>query len=340
MINYKEVRTIKFEPVEHKYTDERGNEYTSATTLIGKYKKPFDKEYWLMWTTLKANNYILKYSDDNVAQHLIAIKKGHKFRTYPLKYLYDNAMSILNLPTEAVQKEWIQKTEIACAKGNVKHDFLEDEINKFSFTKDVQLDKLKKAQSNTLYSNKVLNRKALENSEIKRKHPSIYKTLVGYINQGWTIHAEKRVYSAYHLVAGMIDVLLVKGDRFIILDWKTNKKALDFESGYYKKDNKGRVSKEWVSKGDKLLYPINNVDDCKGMVYTLQLSLYAYILELWGFKCEGLILCHIMDKESQPTFGIVNEDIAREQEFDIKMYDIKYLKSDIHRMITHHVKTR
>ena len=39
---------IQFDPVEHKYTDLRnGNKLTSVTTAIEKFKKPFDKQFWL-----------------------------------------------------------------------------------------------------------------------------------------------------------------------------------------------------------------------------------------------------------------------------------------------------
>ena len=34
--------TILFDPIKHKYTNEVGNSYISATTLIGKYEVKFD----------------------------------------------------------------------------------------------------------------------------------------------------------------------------------------------------------------------------------------------------------------------------------------------------------
>jgi len=334
-INYTEKRIIQFDEPSHTYTDERGNEYTSATTLIGKYQKPFDRRYYLMWTALKRNNYKLKYSDTNATQHIITIRTTGGFKDFKLKYLYDNEKRILNISTDAVAAEWEHTTDIACDKGNDKHNFLEDEINKFSSTQNIQLDALRKAQSDINFTGNSLNRKALDNSAIRNKHPEIYSLLVKYLNEGWTIHAEKRVYSAYLLVAGMIDVLLTKGNKFKILDWKTNKNELHFEAGYYKKDLNGVVSKEWVRKNDTFLFPINNVSYCKGKVYTLQLSLYAHILELWGFECDELILCHIRDIPNGNKFGVVNE----QTEFKVKFYDIKFLKTDIRKMLTHFIKT-
>lgn len=333
LINYREKRDIFFDAPSHTYTDERGNAYTSATTVIGEYKKPFDSEYWLMWSALKKNGYKLIYKEENPAQHLITIRRGRTPKTYRLQYLYTNAEKILNLSTDAVREEWAETTRVACDKGNEKHDFLEDEINKFSATASIKLDGLKKASSDSTFGGSVLNRSALDKSAIRTRHPEIYKVLISYLDAGWTIHAEKRVYSAYHLVAGMIDVLLTKGSNFVILDWKTNKKQLHFESGYYKKVG-GIETNEWIKKDDRMLAPINNVADCKGMVYTLQLSLYAYILELWGFKCMGLLLCHIRDIPGQEKVEI------KDKKYNTKFYDIKYLKGDIHRMINHHVKNR
>src|SRR5690349_18526012 len=43
---YNDVRLIFDEPT-HKYTDTFGNSYVSTTTILGKYKEAFDKEYWL-----------------------------------------------------------------------------------------------------------------------------------------------------------------------------------------------------------------------------------------------------------------------------------------------------
>ena len=86
-----------------------------------------------------------------------------------------------------------------------------------------------------------------------------------------------------------------------IIDWKTNKDELKFRAGYYKKvweldDYGNRVRKtktdKWVTTNEKFLRPLNLVY-CKGNTYRLQLSLYAYLCELWGMEHKGNILVHV-----------------------------------------------
>jgi len=144
--------------------------------------------------------------------------------------------------------------------------------------------------------------------------------------QGFTLYAEKRVYNPILGLAGMIDVFLAKGKHFIILDWKTNKDLLRFESGYYKKawkDVNGvrrKVRTEhWIKNENRLLYPIGHLDECKGSVYSMQLSLYAFLCECWGMVQLDLQLCHIRR----------NEDV----EFSPLFYQIPYLKEEVKNML-------
>ena len=43
---YNDIR-LTFVEEGHKYFDSMGNTYTSTTTLLHHYVKPFDKDYWL-----------------------------------------------------------------------------------------------------------------------------------------------------------------------------------------------------------------------------------------------------------------------------------------------------
>jgi len=92
-------------------------------------------------------------------------------------------------------------------------------------------------------------------------------------------------------VAGQIDLLLTDNEHITIVDYKTNSK-ID-QSGY---------------KGKKAKFPIDTIDDCKLEQYSLQLSLYAYILEKKGLKVKDLILLHI------------KEDGVKSFEIDYKVY--------------------
>ena len=62
---------ISFDPVPHKYYDDGGIEYTSVTTLIGKYAPKFNKRYWSMYTALRDAGY--KVRGDNKQYKVIYV---------------------------------------------------------------------------------------------------------------------------------------------------------------------------------------------------------------------------------------------------------------------------
>lgn len=312
---------LSFEPIAHKYTDETGLVYTSATTLVGQYKEPFNKKYWSMYTSLKNAGFKVRPTDD---------KKGiwvdNKYKT--LDSLYKNPIN--NYQVKALTKHWEDITEIACDRGNEVHDYLEDSINLSKgdiegVTNEVITPQLSTAISNTGLDVIVRTVHDLDKTTIKERFPEIYYRLLDYIKIGCIIFAEKRIYSTTYQIAGMIDVLIVhpKSKMFCIMDWKTNKDKMHFQNGYYKKI---KVGNDWVKSdnyilmGKKLLYPVNNLDDCKGMLYSLQLSLYAYIMELWGYKlvAQGLEIFHIRPNLSP------------------KLIKIDYKKTEIEKMLKHH----
>lgn len=212
------------------------------------------------------------------------------------------------LPVSVVLANWKQIRDYSCEKGNKEHKLLEDSINASNGKASFEFDDKKGVGLGTLIINNT-NLNILQSSPLASKYPKIYSYLRKQIEDGWTLYAEKRTYWAEYLIAGTIDCLLVKGKLFMIVDWKTNKDELKFKSGYYKKVN-GIKTTQWVDKKEYFFKPLNHIENCKGNIYTMQLSLYAYILELWGYKCVDLVLFHIRDN-MEPT-----------------AYIIKYLKSE------------
>jgi len=313
----KQIRNIKFNEAQHKYTDEYGNVYTSVTTLIGKVGKDFDSEYWSLWTALKRSRHKLQYSEINLVKRKISINN----KAYALEDIYKmirNNYIYLDTSIETVTNEWQVTTEEACDKGNKKHKFLEDSINIITGIDTFNTNDLleKKSDFQFLYKSR-LNKVALAKSELKYKYPQVYALFVDFLSKGWQLFAEVRVYDADSLIAGTIDCLAIKGDEFVIIDWKTNKADLKFEAGYYKKVN-NIVTDEWVPKLEYFNYPLKNVQYCKGNNYTLQLSLYAYILEMYGYKCKKLILYHIKDNDKTIPYNIV------------------YMKENISKLVSYH----
>lgn len=177
---------------------------------------------------------------------------------------------------EQIIDEWNTIKNNACDKGSKVHNYIEDggnSINAQFKGRHVEVDKLKL-------------------DYIIHNFPTIAADIQKDLNDGYIVYQEKIVYLFEFMLAGMIDYLAVnhKQKTFRIRDWKTNKDELIFEAGYHsKKHNK------YIYTDKRLYYPINDMPDSKGSIYTLQLSGYAAIMEQWGYTLEpnGLELYHI-----------------------------------------------
>ena len=302
--------TMFFNEEEHRYADQFNNVYTPATTFIGRYVPAFQSDYW---AKVKADE--------------------------------------RKVSTTVIKAEWKSITDHACAKGTEKHGNIEEGIKQSSKFKDA-IKLPKRYASNEMFTLQRL----LENEgmgkvdlsvfydSIGKRYPLIYKTIAHFVNQGYEVYAEVGVFSFQHLISGMIDCLLVKGKEFIILDWKTNKNEIKFSSGYYKKDKRtGEFTDEWVSKSEFMLYPIDTMSECTGNHYSLQLSLYAYLVELYGFKCVGLFLAHIRDQYELNQWGMPKKDPITKLYIPIldapesvQWHPIKYYKNTVETLINYH----
>lgn len=312
---------LQFEPIAHKYTDETGRVYTSVTTVIGKYKEPFNKKYWSMYTALRDSGFKVRPSND---KKTIVVNGKHR----TLESLYRNPINCHEV--NLLINKWTDLTEVACARGNEIHDYLEDSINKSKGdeggkTNEVIKPQLSNSLSNTGLTIEFRTQHDLDTTDLQTTFPAIYDRLLAYINMGCIIYAEKKIYSYTYAIAGMIDVLIVnpRTKQFAILDWKTNKDEMLFQSGYYKKQ---QIGNQWVKTSNfiptknTLNFPLDTVPECKGMIYTMQLSLYAYVMELWGYRLvkNGLEIFH-MRPGLEP-----------------KLIRVRYLKHEVHLMLEHH----
>lgn len=260
---YNDVRLIFDEPA-HKYTDSLGNSYISTTTILHNYAPKFDKTYWLR-------------------------KKAKE----------------LGISEAKLEKQWQTITDEACERGSNTHNGLEDGIKGGSqFKKAIQyLETRGDGEMITVADiPTILGRYRLlvidEFIELtENKYPQIYEVFQKYVDAGYQIYAEIGSFLIDFLISGTIDVLLIKEDKFVIGDWKTNRGGLKFEAGYYKKDKSqkpAQMTDIWVPKQEFLLPPVNNLPHCNGSIYNLQLSMYAFMVEtILGIPCIGMWLCHI-----------------------------------------------
>jgi hypothetical protein len=85
-----------------------------------------------------------------------------------------------------------------------------------------------------------------------------------------TIYPETILFSEKHKLAGTADIVEMCDNHFNIWDFKTNKE-LNYISKYDK----------WLNK------PVSHLSDCQYNIYSLQMSIYAYMLQLETKKKVG-----------------------------------------------------
>ena len=261
-----------FDEGPHKYTDTFGNEYRSVTTLIGDYYPHFDADYWA---------------------HKKAREQGKS--------------------EKAIRAEWDRIRDEACVRGTATHNGLEDAIKEVSKFKNAikYLDTINSGRVVTIADIPALIPKVLDIDEFKdateNKYPEIYRVFDFYTQRGYVIYSEIGAFLMDYLISGTIDIFCYRPSDFVILDWKTNRDGLKFESGYYKKDKTtipNQLTDEWVKKREMMLPPLGHLENCNGEHYTMQLSLYALMAEIiLDIPCKGLGLCHIGSPWIKNAYG-------------------------------------
>ena len=291
-----------FEEKAHKYTDTLGNEYRSVTTLIGDYYNHFDADYWA---------------------HKKAREQGKS--------------------EKQIRAEWDRIKDEACERGTATHNGIEDAIKSVSKFKEAikYLEEVKSGRCITIADIPDLIPRPLDVEEFKvatnNKYPEIYRVFDFYTERGYVIYSEIGAFLIDYLISGTIDIFCYRPTDFVILDWKTNRDGLKFEAGYYKKDKStipNQLTNEWIKKKQNMLPPLNHLDDCNGMHYTMQLSLYAIMAEIiLDIPCVGLGLCHIgspwvLNKYGQPLRDNEGYHVDPNGEETVKWFKIQYLKNE------------
>ena len=136
------------------------------------------------------------------------------------------------------------------------------------------------------------------------------------------LYPEHLVYLKSAKICGQADVVEIINNTINITDYKTNKEIKE----------KGFTNWEGISK--KLYNPVSHLDDCHLNHYSLQLSIYAYIIKKHNpkLKVGKLTVQHVKfkklgeDKNGYP----INEHVDGEPVLEeIKMYDLPYLKDEV-----------
>lgn len=305
---------LSFQEEGHKYNDTLGNNYLSVTTFIHNYVKPFDKKYWLH-------------------------KKAKE----------------LGITEKQLAKQWQDITDEACSRGTATHNGIEDAIKDVSMFKNAikYLDQVETGRCVTVADIPNFKAKPLDIEKFKEatnnKYEEIYRVFKYYTDKGYTIYSEIGAFLIDYLISGTIDVLCIRDTDFVILDWKTNRDGLKFKSGYFKKDKTvtpNQLTNEWVDKDERMLPPVAHLQNCNGNHYTLQLSLYAVMVEMiLGIPCTGLGLCHIGSPFIKNAYGQPWRDSNNQYPIDpngvetVQWFRINYLRNEALDMLKDRLNT-
>ena len=124
------------------------------------------------------------------------------------------------------------------------------------------------------------------------------------------------IWDDEYLICGKSDKVIISTDEknlnpyISIKDYKTNKE-LKINYNFINKNTGEPVVNKYM------LEPISHLVDCNYIHYTLQLSLYAYMLERKGFKVKDLELLHT------PNYDKNN----------MKSYQLPYMREEIIAML-------
>ena len=241
----------------HKYINLKDNsiQYTSVTTLIEKYGKPFDKEFISKYKALER---ILPI--DIWKKEKGGIWKSHKI---PKEFLevYNINLEELNKVQQDILDEWAETNRIACERGTKIHAQLEN-----SFYKAGSNITLKKFGIGGKFECKK------NYSDLDLEYGIYPEYLIYYDDPKLDLH-----------IAGQIDLIVKNNNNIWIIDHKSNAK-IDLK-GFYNSSTRS---------SDKMLYPLTHLDECNYNHYQLQLSMYAWMLQKVNpkFEIQDLIINH------------------------------------------------
>lgn len=294
-----------FDEASHTYINSiEGYLYTSVTTLISRYKEKFDSEYWSLYN---AGRRILNIPDERKDEYSKLMKSyGLDFNNktvdnFIISYCFmmkssshlekDVVIQRLKEEQEAEKDRWKDNNKKATDAGTKVHKYKEESLLDFGIDLDIfGLDV------------KVIN--LLEEiDDLSKLQDGVYPELMVWNNK--------------FRIAGISDKITIETigtKRFVdIDDYKTYKKVDEFSF-------LNKVTGEYK----KMLPPIGHIMDCNKFHASLQLSMYGYFLECFGFTIRNIKFTHIiMDEDKTKILGE-------------KPYHCKYLREECVSILKHY----
>lgn len=233
------------------------------------------------WSSYKSCEYLLGDKFYDLKQTLLSKKKWDN--SY-LKQYNINELEFLKKKSEILDS-YKEKSKEACEYGSKIHEIMEN----LFYQKDE-----KRLKTFGIGGKIEVSKGNYKLDKDRAVYPEI---LLSYKADEWL------------KTVGQADLVIKDGNDISIYDWKTSK-SIDKESFFDKSTKKRQMMK----------YPLDNIQESNYWIYSLQLSLYMYMIEKINpkFKCKKLAIIHI-DRNGNET-----------------EYQCEYLKDDVTRMLLHY----
>ena len=210
------------------------------------------------------------------------------------------------MTSEDIQKAWKKESDRACSLGNYYHDQREKDL----------LD------CNTIH------RSGFELPVIAPLYDDKNRKIASAQQLQDGIYPEHMVYLRSAGICGQSDLVEVYGEKVYITDYKTNKE-IKFES-----------YKNWEGTSQKMNHALTHLDDWNLMHYTLQLSIYMYVILKHNPQLTAgeLTIHHISfeeeDQKDEHGFPISKLDAEGNPIIkEINIHKLPYLKDEVHTML-------
>ena len=276
---------IAFEEEAHIYYDvtQPDQKFISVTTLIHTFTNPFDKEFW---SSYKALEKLLSKDDWAIEKKsLLSTKKFDKV----LLEMYEISENDFNREQQAILDAWDEENRKSCERGTKIHSDLENSL--YGKRRDIDLAKYQIGGKFECIK---------DHNELDLEYGVYPEYLIHRVSEDGKLR-----------IAGQIDLLVKKGNKIIIADYKTNKEIKT--KSFYDKSKK---------TSEKMKYPLNNLDDVNYWHYTLQLSTYAWMIQKLNpdFEIEDLVMIHFDHNDN------------------MTVYHLPYLKEEVIKMLAYYKK--
>lgn len=232
----------------------KGKQYTSVSTVLSLYKQDFDSDFW---STYKALERLLG------KEQFTELKRVRYYKSPAFIEWACNFVDIDKLAKvrKQILKEWKHEKDISIEKGHFYHREKEKQAYKNGF----EFNPFTSKKSETMM------KKPPKTGPKTSMVADLFQLQDGY-------YPELMIWNDEYEIAGTADKVFIKTigkNRFIdIDDYKTNK--------VIKKTNSYQ----------KMRAPLYKMDDCNYNHYRLQISLYAWMLEQFGFKIRYTAFTH------------------------------------------------